>query len=169
MKDIAEVLARTAKKYPDRTSFIFMGRKISYAELDKLTDRFANGDPSNDRGGSSSGDPLVHGYDPTDKGFYHGGDLAGLTQKLDYLDEMGVTAIWMTPMFRTAWVQGEGTAFVSAGYHGYWITDFTPWINKLGLQGWIKSTPGMEVWASTRSPCSLTPRSFLAARSRNWS
>ena len=38
-----EVLARTAKKYPDRTSFIFMGRKISYAELDKLTDRFANG------------------------------------------------------------------------------------------------------------------------------
>jgi long-chain acyl-CoA synthetase len=38
-----EVLARTAQKYPDRTSFIFMGRKISYAELDKWTDRFANG------------------------------------------------------------------------------------------------------------------------------
>ena len=38
-----EVLARTAKEYPDRTAFIFMGRKLSYAELNQLTDRFANG------------------------------------------------------------------------------------------------------------------------------
>ena len=89
-----------------------------------MPDRFANGDRRNDRGGSSSRDRLVHGFDPTDKGFYHGGDLKGLRQKLEYLDGMGVTALWMTPMFANRWVQGSG-ADVSAGYHGYWTTDFT--------------------------------------------
>ena len=49
-----------------------------------LPDRFANGDSSNDTGGIE-GDRLSHGYDPTHKGFYHGGDLAGLTERLDYL------------------------------------------------------------------------------------
>ncbi|MGX7828627.1 pullulanase-type alpha-1,6-glucosidase [Actinokineospora sp. 24-640] len=89
-----------------------------------MPDRFANGDRRNDRGGSPSRDRLVHGFDPADKGFYHGGDLKGLRQKLGYLDGMGVTAIWMTPMFANRWVQGSG-ADVSAGYHGYWTTDFT--------------------------------------------
>ncbi|MFC5288114.1 pullulanase-type alpha-1,6-glucosidase [Actinokineospora guangxiensis] len=89
-----------------------------------MPDRFANGDRANDRGGSPSRDRLVHGFDPADKSFYHGGDLKGLRQKLGYLDGMGVTAIWMTPMFANRWVQGEG-ADVSAGYHGYWTTDFT--------------------------------------------
>ena len=88
-----------------------------------MPDRFANGDPSNDQGGLS-GDRLVTGFDPTDKGFYHGGDLAGLAAKLDYLDQMGVTAIWMTPVFKNKPVQGSGSD-ISAGYHGYWITDFT--------------------------------------------
>ncbi|MGQ0841332.1 pullulanase-type alpha-1,6-glucosidase [Actinokineospora sp.] len=89
-----------------------------------MPDRFANGDPRNDRGGSAETDRLKTGFDPTDKGFYHGGDLPGLRAKLDYLDGMGVTAIWMTPMFANQWVQGTG-ADVSAGYHGYWTTDFT--------------------------------------------
>ncbi|XVV05317.1 pullulanase-type alpha-1,6-glucosidase [Actinosynnema sp. CA-248983] len=89
-----------------------------------MPDRFANGDPRNDRGGTSDPDRLKTGFDPADKGFYHGGDLKGLRDKLDYLDGMGVTAIWLTPMFANRWVQGEG-ADVSAGYHGYWTTDFT--------------------------------------------
>lgn len=88
-----------------------------------MPDRFQNGDPANDQGGLS-GDRLVTGLDPTDKGFYHGGDLAGLLAKMDYLEQMGVTAIWMTPMFKNRPVQGSG-ADISAGYHGYWITDFT--------------------------------------------
>ena len=88
-----------------------------------MPDRFANGDTGNDTGGIS-GDRLDNGFDPTDKGFYHGGDLAGLLDELDYLEDMGVTAIWMTPMFKNNPVQGSG-ANVSAGYHGYWITDFT--------------------------------------------
>ena len=47
-----------------------------------LPDRFANGDPGNDRGGLE-GDRLRTGYDPADPGFYHGGDLRGLADRLD--------------------------------------------------------------------------------------
>jgi glycosidase len=88
-----------------------------------MTDRFANGDTSNDLGGLS-GDRLTTGFDPTDKGFYQGGDIAGIRQKLDYIEGLGTTAIWLTPSFKNRPVQGEG-ANASAGYHGYWITDFT--------------------------------------------
>lgn len=88
-----------------------------------MADRFANGDKSNDAGGLT-GDRLTTGLDPTDKGFYHGGDLAGVMQKLDYIKSLGTTSIWLTPSFKNRPVQGEG-ANVSAGYHGYWITDFT--------------------------------------------
>jgi pullulanase-type alpha-1,6-glucosidase len=89
-----------------------------------MTDRFANGDPANDAGGLT-GDRLATGFDPTDKGFYHGGDIAGLRARLPYIDGLGATAIWLTPSFKNRPVQGAGTADVSAGYHGYWITDFT--------------------------------------------
>ncbi len=88
-----------------------------------LPDRFDNGDPGNDRGGLT-GDRLVTGYDPTHKGFYHGGDLKGLTRKLDYIQGMGITAIWFAPVFKNKPVQGP-KGDESAGYHGYWITDFT--------------------------------------------
>ncbi|MCT2557495.1 alpha-amylase family glycosyl hydrolase [Tsuneonella sp. YG55] len=88
-----------------------------------LPDRFANGDPANDLGGLPEG-RLESGFDPEAKGFYHGGDLAGLSSKLDYLQGMGVTAIWFAPIFQNKPVQGpEGDE--SAGYHGYWVTDFT--------------------------------------------
>jgi glycosidase len=87
-----------------------------------LPDRFANGDPSNDTGGIP-GDRLAHGFDPTDWGFYHGGDLKGLTERLDYLQALGVTAVWVGPIFRNMPVQG-GPDNPSSGYHGYWITDF---------------------------------------------
>jgi pullulanase-type alpha-1,6-glucosidase len=96
-----------------------------------MTDRFENAEPGNDTGGYEipPGTPpdderLVHGYDPTDKGFYHGGDIAGLIDKIDYIADLGTTAIWLTPSFKNRPVQGSG-ADVSAGYHGYWITDFT--------------------------------------------
>ena len=88
-----------------------------------MTDRFRNGDPANDTGGLE-GDALTTGYDPTHKGFYQGGDLAGLRSQLDYIDGLGTTAIWLTPSFKNRPVQGEG-ANASAGYHGYWVTDFT--------------------------------------------
>ncbi|MEU9777891.1 pullulanase-type alpha-1,6-glucosidase [Streptomyces sp. NPDC047968] len=88
-----------------------------------LPDRFANGDRRNDRGGLT-GTRLDHGFDPEDKGFYQGGDLKGLTERLDFIKGLGTTALWMAPIFKNQPVQGEGKS-ASAGYHGYWITDFT--------------------------------------------
>lgn len=88
-----------------------------------LPDRFANGRTSNDEGGLT-GSRTSTGFDPTDKGFYQGGDLQGITERLDYIKGLGTTAIWMAPIFKNKPVQGEG-ANSSAGYHGYWITDFT--------------------------------------------
>ncbi|HEY8994057.1 MAG TPA: alpha-amylase family glycosyl hydrolase [Lacunisphaera sp.] len=83
-----------------------------------LTDRFANGRTDNDTGGFPGG-PEEHGFDPTRIGYFHGGDFAGLTAKLDYLKNLGVTAVWVTPPFQNKPVQAG-----SAGYHGYWVTDF---------------------------------------------
>ncbi len=83
-----------------------------------LTDRFANGSPANDRGGFPGG-PDDHGFDPTRISHFHGGDFVGLAARLDYLKELGVTAVWVTPPFKNKPVQRG-----SAGYHGYWILDF---------------------------------------------
>lgn len=83
-----------------------------------LTDRFANGDTANDTGGFPGGTE-AHGFDPTRIGYFHGGDFAGLTAKLDYLKALGTTAVWVTPPFQNKPVQTG-----SAGYHGYWVTDF---------------------------------------------
>ncbi len=88
-----------------------------------LPDRFHNGDDTNDRGGLS-GDRLVTGFDPTHKGFYHGGDLRGLIGRMDYIQGLGATAIWLGPIYQNKPVQG-GPGEETAGYHGYWITDFT--------------------------------------------
>jgi glycosidase len=88
-----------------------------------LPDRFENGDPMNDLGGIK-GDRLKTGFDPSHKGYYHGGDLKGLLKRLDYIQDMGVTAIWLAPIFKNKPVQGP-PGQESAAYHGYWVTDFT--------------------------------------------
>ncbi len=88
-----------------------------------LPDRFENGDTANDRGGLS-GDRLATGFDPTHKGFFNGGDIKGLIKRIDYLQGMGITAIWVAPIFKNKPVQGP-PGQESAGYHGYWVTDFT--------------------------------------------
>jgi alpha-amylase len=81
-----------------------------------MPDRFHNGDRANDRLGA----PDCHDPARTDK--FHGGDLAGLTQKLDYLRTLGITALWITPVYR----QVRGTiargygGYGDCGYHGYW-------------------------------------------------
>lgn len=88
-----------------------------------LPDRFENGDTANDRGGLK-GDRLSTGFDPAAKGFYHGGDLKGLIERLDYVKGLGATAVWVGPVFKNKPVQGP-PGQESAGFHGYWITDFT--------------------------------------------
>lgn len=87
-----------------------------------ITDRFDNADTGNDRGGIE-GNKLDHGFDPQDEKFYHGGDLQGVTKRLDYLADLGVSAIWITPVFRNLPVQTFGE-WTTASYHGYWIADF---------------------------------------------
>ncbi|EMY35711.1 alpha amylase [Arthrobacter crystallopoietes BAB-32] len=100
-----------------------------------MADRFANGDSANDDGGLGS-DPLVSGFDPARKGFYNGGDLAGLLARLDYIQGLGTTSIWLTPSFKNKAVQLEDGP--SAGYHGYWITDFTQIDPHLGTNAELK-------------------------------
>src|SRR3954454_1011552 len=115
-----------------------------------MADRFANGDTANDKGGLTGG-PLETGYDPTNDGFYHGGDLKGVTSKLDYIKGLGTTAIWLTPSFKNRAVQGSGSD-ASAGYHGYWITDFTQIDPHLGTNADMKAlisaahAKGMKVY-----------------------
>ena len=88
-----------------------------------MADRFENGTTANDTGGLPA-DRLQSGFDPTHKGFYHGGDLKGLLDRIDYIQGLGTTAIWLTPSFKNKPVQGPAGQ-ETAGYHGYWITDFT--------------------------------------------
>ena len=102
-----------------------------------LPDRFDNADPTNDRGGLT-GDRLVTGFDPTAKGFYHGGDLKGLIRRLDYIQGLGATALWVGPIFQNKPVQGA-KGEESAGYHGYWITDFTRVDTHLGSDADFKA------------------------------
>jgi glycosidase len=100
-----------------------------------MPDRYHNGNTANDRGGVA-GTRSQTGYDPTDPGWFHGGDFAGLTGDcedtgtgLARLRELGFTAIWVTPPYRQKYVQGS-----SAAYHGYWILDFTTVDPHLGTE-----------------------------------
>src|ERR687888_1384291 len=104
-----------------------------------MADRFENGSTANDVGGLK-GDRLVTGFDPTAKGFYHGGDLAGIRQQLSYIKGLGTTAIWLTPSFKNKAVQLQDGP--SAGYHGYWITDFTQIDPHLGTNAELAALVG---------------------------
>lgn len=87
-----------------------------------ITDRFENGDPGNDH---SYGREAATGEEI---GTWHGGDLVGLTNRLDYLDELGVNAIWITaPYEQVHGYVGGGSAgqFQYFAYHGYWALDYT--------------------------------------------
>jgi glycosidase len=84
-----------------------------------MTDRYANGDTSNDNGGLKAG-AYEAGFDPSDHGMFHGGDFKGLTNSLDRIKKLGFTSIWVTPPVKQQYVQGN-----SAAYHGYWGLDFT--------------------------------------------
>jgi glycosidase len=85
-----------------------------------MPDRFANGDPSNDIM------PAMADASADTKSPYlrHGGDLKGITNHLDYLQELGVTAIWLTPVIENdETLKQEAPDRMQAGYHGYHFTD----------------------------------------------
>ncbi len=110
-----------------------------------MPDRFANGDPANDCGNyagpcvanDAEANVLTHGFLPSDRGYYHGGDIAGLHDKLDYLAGMGVTAVWVGPIYLNQTVQSDSSNLYgySSGYHGYWILDFEQVDPHLGTNG----------------------------------
>jgi cyclomaltodextrin glucanotransferase len=85
-----------------------------------VTDRFHNGDPDNDLGDN----PACS--DPTHKNWrrYWGGDLQGIVDKLDYLKALGVSALWMTPVFDQIDAVADDEGNFAAPYHGYWAKDF---------------------------------------------
>jgi len=93
-----------------------------------MLDRFANGDTANDSGYIAGGSSKS-GFDPSATGFYHGGDLAGLTSKISYIKNLGFTAIWVTPVVRQITVAPDGS---SAAYHGYWGAGFDQVDSHLG-------------------------------------
>ena len=74
-----------------------------------MPDRFADGDPSNDQPSGSNGV-----YDRSKQMAYHGGDLRGIRQHLDYLHDLGVTTLWLTPVWKNT----------DSDYHGYHPVDF---------------------------------------------
>lgn len=96
-----------------------------------MTDRFYNGDKSND---------TPYGRVTVDSkgkniGTFHGGDIVGLTQKLDYLDELGVNAIWVSAPYEQihGWVGGGNNGdFAHYAYHGYYVLDYTGMDKNMG-------------------------------------
>ena len=98
-----------------------------------VTDRFFDGNESN----NAANGPQTYGKD--NAGLYHGGDFAGITQKLDYLEDLGINTIWITPIVENipgVQVTGEGADDVpyNAAFHGYWASDFTKLNPALGTR-----------------------------------
>ena len=98
-----------------------------------VTDRFFDGNESNN---TASG---AKTYGKNNAGLYHGGDFAGITQKLDYLEDLGINTIWITPIVEnipgvTVTDTGKEDVPYNAAYHGYWASDFTKLNPTLGTK-----------------------------------
>lgn len=89
-----------------------------------LTDRFADGDPSNNVPKGS--DPALYDASHRDISRYHGGDFRGLEMAIasGYFNDLGVSAIWITPPVKNVWRSGFDLGGPKTGYHGYWTQDF---------------------------------------------
>ena len=76
-----------------------------------MADRFEDGSEANDDGDPAEDLPAdgfdTHGYRPSHKGYYHGGDLKGMLDRINYIKKLGTTAIWLTPSFKNKPVQGR--------------------------------------------------------------
>ena len=131
--------------YTTATNVTVTERKKSAGDFDwdeaviyfAVTDRFFDGDASNN---DAYG---VGDYNTGEKGgsSYHGGDFAGLNQKLDYLKDLGVNTIWITPIVEniTEDQHDKKTDTATYGYHGYWASDFTKLNRHLGTEEQFKA------------------------------
>lgn len=79
-----------------------------------MIDRFADGDSSNNDQGAGE-------FDPTKNSHYSGGDIPGMTARIDYIKALGATAVWITPPVANLWWNPRDQF---SGYHGYWARDF---------------------------------------------
>jgi alpha-amylase len=93
-----------------------------------IVDRFADGDATNNQD-----------VDRSAKGAFHGGDLAGLTNQLDELADLGVTAMWITPVVENIPGYVTGAGFPDWGYHGYWADDFYALDRRFGSEADLKA------------------------------
>ena len=131
--------------YTTATNVTVTERKKSAGDFDwdeaviyfAVTDRFFDGDAENNNA-YGMGD-----YNIGEKGgsSYHGGDFAGLNQKLDYLKDLGVNTIWITPIVEniTEDQHDNETDTATYGYHGYWASDFTKLNKHLGTEQQFKA------------------------------
>lgn len=131
--------------YTTATNVTVTERKKSAGDFDwdeaviyfAVTDRFFDGDAENN---DAYG---VGDYNIGEKGgsSYHGGDFAGLNQKLDYLKDLGVNTIWITPIVEniTEDQHDNKTDTATYGYHGYWASDFTKLNKHLGTEQQFKA------------------------------
>jgi glycosidase len=100
-----------------------------------LPDRFANGDPSND----AFRDLRDTTSDRNNKFARHGGDLKGVQDRLDHFLDLGVTAVWFTPVTENDMPRMREGQWDMAGYHGYWFTDHYAVDRRLGGNEGYKS------------------------------
>ncbi|NRB67076.1 MAG: alpha-amylase [Vibrio sp.] len=112
------VLLEQADTSASSAQFNYRNANIYFA----MVDRFNNGDTSNDHsyGRKKDGKQEV--------GTFHGGDLKGLTEKLDYIQSLGTDVIWLSPIVEQVHGfvgGGEKGSFPFYSYHGYWTRDFT--------------------------------------------
>ncbi len=93
-----------------------------------MTDRFNDGDPANN-------DQGIGEYNPRKSSHYSGGDLQGVIDQLDYIQNMGMTAVWTTPWVANQWWSNETNY---GGYHGYWAVNFNEVDKHLGTMDTLK-------------------------------
>lgn len=97
-----------------------------------ITDRFANGDPSNDNSYGRQRESTPR----EDVGTFHGGDLKGITEKLKggWFKQLGVNAIWISAPYEQihGWVVGGNKEFKHYAYHGYYALDYTTLDKNMG-------------------------------------
>lgn len=98
------------------------------------TDRFYDGNSSNNKAYNTT-----DVFDKKGSLSYHGGDFAGLEQKLDYLEDLGVNTIWITPIVENSDAKTGDDGIPTTGYHGYWASDFTKLNPHLGTEAEFKS------------------------------
>lgn len=106
-----------------------------------ITDRFYNGDKTNDHSyGRSTKEKGADNYENR-QGTFHGGDLKGLTEKIEegYFDDLGINSIWITAPYEQIHGAMSGAGFKSYAYHGYWTLDFSQMDKNMGTEEDLKT------------------------------